>query len=94
MSPAVVRRMDTVFSIVRKIYEREPTDNIEDLDVNATIWGIFPNTTLQAAVHLGQDYEVNLRLVKNHLWEVCETVFQINWKTYQQSDRYHWCDHD
>ena len=30
------------------------------------IWGIFLNTTLQAAVHLGQDYEANLRYVENH----------------------------
>ena len=42
---------------------------MEDLDVNAAIWGIFLNTTLQAPVHLGQDYEVNLRFVKNHLWK-------------------------
>ena len=55
-SPAVVPRMETVFSIVRKIYDREPTDNMDDLDVNAAIWGIFLNTFLRAAVHLGQDH--------------------------------------
>ena len=60
---------ETVFSIVIKIYKREPADPMEDLDVNAAIWGIFLNTTLQAPVHLGQDYEVNLRFVKNHLWK-------------------------
>ena len=38
------------------------------LGVNMAIWCIFLDTTLQAAVHLGQDYEANLRLVKNHLW--------------------------
>ena len=37
--------------------------------MNVAIWDIFLNTTLQAAVHLGQDYEVNLRFVKNHLWK-------------------------
>ena len=37
-------------------------------------WIIFLNTTLQAAVHLGQDYEVNLRFVKNHLWKSLEQL--------------------
>ena len=49
------------FSIVRKIYEREPADPLEDLNVNAAIWGILLRTTHQAAVHLGQDCETKLR---------------------------------
>ena len=57
ISPDTVPHMETVFSIVRKIYEREPADPMDDLDVNmATCF--FLNTTLRAAVHLGQDYEV------------------------------------
>ena len=67
MSPATVHHMEAVFSIVRKIYERRPDDPMDDLDLNMAIWGIFLNTTLQAAVHLGQDYEADLRYVKNHL---------------------------
>ena len=68
MSPATVQHTETVLSIIRKIYEREPDDPVGDLDVNMAIWCIFLNTTLQAAVHLGRDCEVNLRFVKNHLW--------------------------
>ena len=68
MSPATVHHMEAVFSIVRKIYEREPDDPMDDLNVNMAIWGILLNTTLQAAVHLGQDYEANLRFVMNHFW--------------------------
>ena len=41
------------------------TTVMDDLDVNMAILGIFLNTTLQAVVHLGQDYETNLRYVKN-----------------------------
>ena len=48
---------------------------MEDLDVHATIWGIFLNTTLQAVVHVGQRYEVHLRFVKNHLWKCVEQLF-------------------
>ena len=60
--------MDKVYSIVRKTYDRRPTDEMEDLNVNAAIWRMFMNTTLQASVHLGQDYDKNLRFVKNHFW--------------------------
>ena len=38
MSPAVVPRMENVFSIVRQIYGRSPMDDLSDLDVNNTIW--------------------------------------------------------
>ena len=31
--------------------------------MNAAIWGIFLSISLQAAVHLGQDSEVNVRFV-------------------------------
>ena len=66
ISSAVVSYMDKVYSIVRKTYDRKPMDEMEDLDVNAFIWRMFMNTTLQTAVHLGQDYDQNLRFVKNH----------------------------
>ena len=67
-SPATVHRTEAVFSIVRNIYRREHDDPVDDLDVNMDIWGIFLNTTLRAAVHLGKDHEANLRYVKNHFW--------------------------
>ena len=40
------------------------------------IWSIFLNTTLRAAVHLGQDYEANLRHVKNNLWNSAGQLFR------------------
>ena len=49
---------------------------MEDLDVNAAFGSILLNTTLQAAVHLGQDYEVNVRVAKSHLWNFVGTVIQ------------------
>ena len=75
VSPATVHHTEVVFSVVRKIYERGPDDPMDDLDVNMTIWGIFLNTTLQAAVHLGQDRVVNSRFVKNHLWNCVGQLF-------------------
>ena len=75
MSPATVHHMGAVFSIGRKVCERGPDDPMDDLDVNMAIWCIFLNTTLQAAVHLGQDFEANLRYVKNHLWNSVGQLF-------------------
>ena len=65
-----------VFSTVREIYGREHDDPMNDLDVNMAIWGIFLNATLRAAVHLGQDYEVNLRCAKKNLWNSVRQIFR------------------
>ena len=54
---------------------REQDDPGDDLDVNMAILSTFLNTTLQAAVHLGQDYEANLRSVKYHLWNSVAQFF-------------------
>ena len=49
---------------------------MDDLDVNMADWGIFLNATLRAAVHLGHDYEANLRYVKNNLWNCVGLVLK------------------
>ena len=67
--------MEAVFSIVRKIRDRGPDDPMDDLDVNMAIWGIFLKTTLQAAVHLGQNYGANLRFLKNYIWNSVGQLF-------------------
>ena len=48
---------------------------MDDLDVNMATRGILLNTILQAAVHFGQDYEANLRFVKNRLWNSVGHLF-------------------
>ena len=76
VSPDNVPHMEKVFSIVRKIYDRKPTDDMKDLDVNTAIWSIFMSVTLQAAVHLGPDYSMNLRSVKNQSSKSLEQSFR------------------
>ena len=76
VSPATVHHTEAVFSIVKEIYGREHDDPMDDLDVNMAVWGIFLNATLRAAVHLGQDYEANLRYVKSHLWSSVGLLFR------------------
>ena len=94
ISPGTVHHMEAVFSIVRNIKGREHDDPVDDLDVNAAIWGIFLNTTFQAAVHLGQDYEANVRYVKNHFWSSVGQLFNETGKSDQWTNWNHWCDHD
>ena len=36
---------------------------------------MFMNTTLRAAVHLGKDYDMNLRCVKKYLWKTTGQLF-------------------
>ena len=68
--------MNKVYSIVRKTYDRGSLDEMEDLNVNAVSWRMFLNTSLQAAVHLGQDHDQNLRFVKNHFWSSLKKLFK------------------
>ena len=70
MSSAMVLHMERVFSIVRKIYDRSPTDNLDDLDVNTAILGDI----YEAAIHLGQDKYGEFTIYQESAPEVCETV--------------------
>ena len=69
--------MNTVFSLRQKKFDRESTDSLDDLDVNAGFWGIFLNTTLQAAVLIiVKTMRRNSRLIKNHLWKSVRKLFE------------------
>ena len=50
---------------MKQRYGLNPTDQMNDLDVNTATWSIFMSVTLQAAAHLGTDYTENLRSTKN-----------------------------
>ena len=80
MSPAIVPYMEKVYSIVRQIYGRSPTDDLNDLDENNAMWEKFMNVTLQAAVHLSRDFLENLRLTKNQLLKSVKQLFQVTEK--------------
>ena len=72
--------MGKVFSIVRQTYGRNPTDDLKDLDVNTTTGSIFMSVTLQAAVHLGWDFSLNVRSVKNQSSKSVEQLFRTTEK--------------
>ena len=67
---------------------------MKDLKLNAAIWRMFMNTTLQAAVHLGQNYDQNLRFVKNHFWSSLKKLFKETENFDQEPERDHWCTND
>ena len=48
-----------------------------DIGINAMIQGIFMSATLKAAVHLGQDYQDNLRATKFSDFEKVKQLFDI-----------------
>ena len=64
-SPQTICYTEAVHDMVRKIYGRPSDDPIEDLNGNVAIWWIFMNSTLEAAIHLGNDHDANLRILKN-----------------------------
>ena len=53
---AYVSHFDKVLPNVRQENDSTPRHQMEDLDVNSSIWNMFMSVTLQAAVHLGNDY--------------------------------------
>ena len=71
---------EKVCSIVRPIYGRSPTDDLNDLDENNAIWGILINVTLQVAVSLGRDFLENLRCTKNQPLKSVKQLFQVTEK--------------
>ena len=62
---ACVPHLEKVFSNVRQRYGRKPRDKMKDIDAKAIIWGMFMSVTLQAAVHLGNDYAENEHSIEN-----------------------------
>ena len=60
ISRAYVPHLENVCSNLRQQLNRKPEDKMEALEVNTLIWGMFMTVTLQAAVHLGNDYLKNL----------------------------------
>ena len=53
---------------------KQTGDPMEDLHVNLAIWRMLMNTTLQAAIHLGKDYDTNLHYAMNH---ICDSLGQL-----------------
>ena len=70
--------LEKVYPNVRQNLSRPQGDGMLDIDVNAMVWGIFTSATVKASVHLGQDYQKNLRTTMNTDFEKDKTLFDIS----------------
>ena len=59
ISLAYVPHLEKVYSHLRQKLGRKSGDDMNDLDTNLLIWGMFMSAALDAAVHLGKDYLEN-----------------------------------
>ena len=57
--------LNKVFSNLQQKMVYNPENEMLDIDVNALMWRMFTSATMDAAVHLGEDYEENLRSTRN-----------------------------
>ena len=76
ISPQTMSYTEAVYDMVRKICGRPADDPVKYLDVNMTLQGICMNATLKAAVHLGNDHDVNLRHVEKSFWKTTGQLFR------------------
>ena len=80
ISRAYVPHLEKVCSNLRQQLKRNPKDKMEDLDVSTLIWRMFMTVTLQAAVHLGNDYSENLHSTENQPQRTVKPLFDVTKK--------------
>ena len=69
--------LEKVNSNLRQKMGRTSGDDMNDLDTNSWIWGMFLSVTLDAAVHLGKDFLENLRSAKNQPQRTTRQLFDV-----------------
>ena len=77
----ICNHLENVYSCVRQKSSRPQGDEMLDIDVNATIWGISMSATIRAAVHFGQDYQENSRTITHNgltKWSRHCSIFRRN----------------
>ena len=87
ISRANVPHLEKIHSNLRKQLKRRPEDNMEDLDVNTLILGMFMVVTQQAPVHLGNDYVGSLHSAKKSSTKNSDTIVRCDKKVGQRADR-------
>ena len=75
ISPDHVPYMKDVCDMVRKVYASPADDPMKYLNVNMAVSRILMNATLRAAIHFGNDHDVNLRNVQNSSWRSTGQLF-------------------
>ena len=74
VSPDCVPHMEKVFSGARQTYGRNPTDDLNDLDVNTAFWNGFMSVTLQSCSSSWARLYGKSAIYQEPTLEVCETT--------------------
>ena len=72
-----VVHLEKVFSNVREKLGRQLGDDVSVINVNTMSWEILMSATVKAAVHIGQNYQENVRTTKNTDFDKVEQLFDI-----------------
>ena len=81
ISPAAVPHMEKVYSIVRQIYGRSPTDDLNDLDENNALWVyIHERHTPSCRSSWSRLFWRILRFTKNQLLMSVKQSFHVTGK--------------
>ena len=72
-----VGHLEKIYSNKRQKLGHQPEDDMPEIDGNMMTWGMFMSAAMKAAVHLGQDYQNNLRSTKNTDFEKIKQLFDI-----------------
>ena len=87
ISHAYIPHLEKVYSNLRQKLGRKPGDNMEDLDVNTLLWGMFMTVTLQAAVHLGNDFFGESTFYQTSATTNSETIVRCDKEVDQKAER-------
>ena len=71
---------EKVHSNLRQKIGRKSGVDMNDIDTNSLIWGMFMSASLDAAVHLGKDYLENLHSTKNQAQRTLKQSFDVSQK--------------
>ena len=92
ISRSEVGHLEQLYSTARQKSSRQPGDDMPDIDIDAMIWGICMSATMNAAVHLVQDYQENPRTTKNTDFEKSHTVVRYFAKIDIESEGWDICN--
>ena len=90
ISPGNVEYFEKNYSHVRRKLGRPQNDETGQINIKATIWGLFMSASMKAPIHFGSDFEENPRTAKNTDFNTFKLLFDITRKlTFDQELEIH-----
>ena len=79
-------KLEKIFPNLRQNIGRKQGDDMLDTNGNSLIWRILMSATMNAAVHLGRNYEDNLRPIKNTKGKKVRQLFDVTQTLIEQQE--------